>query len=54
MLKTSLALAIGLSSSLAVAATSLTVEDIPKIQSVLQTSISPDGDTVAFTRSVPR
>ncbi|TMN71019.1 S9 family peptidase [Pseudoalteromonas sp. S1727] len=54
MLKTSLALAIGLSSSLAVAATSLTVEDIPKIQSVLQTSISPDGDSVAFTRSVPR
>ena len=54
MLKTSLALAIGFSSSLAVAATSLTVEDIPKIQSVLQTSISPDGDTVAFTRSVPR
>ncbi|MBE0455997.1 S9 family peptidase [Pseudoalteromonas sp. KG3] len=54
MLKTSLALAIGLSSSLAVAATSLTVEDIPKIQSVLQTSISPDGETVAFTRSVPR
>ena len=54
MLKTSLALAIGLTSSLAFAATPLTVEDIPKIQSVIQTSISPDGDNVAFTRSVPR
>jgi dipeptidyl aminopeptidase/acylaminoacyl peptidase len=54
MIKTSLALALGLSSSLAFAATSLTVEDIPKIQSVIQTSISPDGDNVAFTRSVPR
>ncbi|MFY8328358.1 S9 family peptidase [Pseudoalteromonas sp. ZZD1] len=54
MLKTSLALAIGLSSSLAIAATPLTVEDIPKIQSVIQTSVSPDGDSVAFTRSVPR
>ena len=54
MIKTSLALALGLSSSLAFAATSLTVEDIPKIQSVIQTSISPNGDNVAFTRSVPR
>ncbi|MEM5552512.1 S9 family peptidase [Pseudoalteromonas neustonica] len=54
MLKTSLALAIGLTSSLAFAATPLTVEDIPRIQSVIQTSISPDGDNVAFTRSVPR
>ncbi|ALS34861.1 hypothetical protein PTRA_b0372 [Pseudoalteromonas translucida KMM 520] len=54
MLKLSLALAMGLSSSLVSAATALTVEDIPKIQSVIQTSISPDGDNVAFTRSVPR
>ncbi|WP_213608367.1 S9 family peptidase [Pseudoalteromonas sp.] len=54
MLKTSLALAIGLSSSLAFAQSAITVEDIPKIQSVIQTSVSPDGDNVAFTRSIPR
>ena len=54
MLKLSLVLAMGLSSSLVSASTVLTVEDIPKIQSVIQTSISPDGDNVAFTRSVPR
>ncbi|TGE85292.1 S9 family peptidase [Pseudoalteromonas sp. KS88] len=54
MLKTSLALAVGLTSSLAFAATPITIEDIPKIQSVIQTSVSPDGDSVAFTRSVPR
>ncbi len=54
MLKTSLALAIGLSSSVAFAQSAITVEDIPKIKSVLQTSVSPDGDNVAFTRSLPR
>ncbi|MEM6984433.1 MAG: S9 family peptidase, partial [Pseudomonadota bacterium] len=32
----------------------ITVEDIPKIKSVIQTSVSPDGDNVAFTRSLPR
>ena len=54
MLKTSLALAIGLSSSVAFAQSAITVEDIPKIKSVIQTSVSPDGDNVAFTRSLPR
>ncbi len=54
MLKTSLAIAIGLSSSLAFAQSAITVEDIPKVKSVIQTSVSPDGDTVAFTRSLPR
>jgi len=54
MLKTSLALAIGLSSSLAFAQSAITVEDIPKVKSVIQTSISPDGESVAFTRSLPR
>jgi dipeptidyl aminopeptidase/acylaminoacyl peptidase len=54
MLKTSLALAIGLSSSLAFAQSAITVEDIPKVKSVIQTSVSPDGESVAFTRSLPR
>ena len=54
MLKTSLAVAIGLSSSLAFAQSAITVEDIPKVKSVIQTSISPDGESVAFTRSLPR
>ena len=54
MLKTSLAIAIGLSSSLAFAQSAITVEDIPKVKSVIQTSISPDGESVAFTRSLPR
>ncbi|MDX1726657.1 MAG: S9 family peptidase [Pseudoalteromonas tetraodonis] len=54
MLKTSLALAIGLSGSVAFAQSAITVEDIPKIKSVIQTSVSPDGDNVAFTRSLPR
>ncbi len=54
MLKTSLAIAIGLSSSLAFAQSAITVEDIPKVKSVIQTSVSPDGDSVAFTRSLPR
>lgn len=54
MLKTSLAIAIGLSSSLAFAQSAITVEDIPKVKSVIQTTVSPDGDSVAFTRSLPR
>ena len=54
MLKTSLAIAIGLSSSLAFAQSAITVEDIPKVKSVIQTTVSPDGDNVAFTRSLPR
>ena len=54
MLKTALALAVGLSSTLATANDTITIDDIPTIQSVIQTSVSPDGDSVAFTRSVPR
>ncbi|WP_024602722.1 MULTISPECIES: S9 family peptidase [unclassified Pseudoalteromonas] len=54
MLKTSLAIAIGLSSSVAFAQSAITVEDIPKVKSVIQTTVSPDGDSVAFTRSLPR
>jgi dipeptidyl aminopeptidase/acylaminoacyl peptidase len=54
MLKTSLAIAIGLSSSLAFAQSAITVEDIPKVKSVIQTTVSPNGDSVAFTRSLPR
>ncbi|WP_372762375.1 prolyl oligopeptidase family serine peptidase [Pseudoalteromonas sp.] len=54
MLKTSLALAIGLTSTVAFAQSTITIEDIPKIQSVNQATVSPSGDNVAFTRSVPR
>ncbi|QMW16235.1 MULTISPECIES: alpha/beta hydrolase family protein [Pseudoalteromonas] len=54
MLKSVLALAVGLSSTFAVANDTITIDDIPLIQSVVQTSVSPDGDNVAFTRSVPR
>jgi len=35
-------------------ADTITIEDIPKIKSVIQTSVSPSGDYVAFTRSLPR
>ncbi|GHG04251.1 S9 family peptidase [Thalassotalea marina] len=32
----------------------ITIDDIPTIQSVAQSVISPSGDYVAFTRSIPR
>lgn len=32
----------------------ITIEDIPKIKSVLQSSISPSGNLIAYTRSAPR
>ncbi|WP_462159680.1 S9 family peptidase [Pseudoalteromonas sp. GB56] len=55
LLKTTLALAMGLSASThAIANDTITVEDIPKIKSVIQTAVSPDGEQVAFTRSLPR
>ncbi len=54
MLKSVLALAVGLTSSVASASDTITINDIPIIQSVIQTSVSPDGDNVAYTRSVPR
>jgi len=54
MFRSALAVAIGLTSSIATANNTITIEDIPKVQSVVQTQVSPDGDSVAFTRSVPR
>ena len=54
LIKSALAVALGLSTSAAFANDTLTLEDLTKIQSVGQTAISPDGDAVAFTRSVPR
>jgi len=32
----------------------ITIEDIPKIKSVVQSAVSPSGDMVAYTRSLPR
>ncbi|MEJ6476890.1 S9 family peptidase [Pseudoalteromonas piscicida] len=54
LLKSALALAMGFSSAASLASDIITIEDIPKIQSVSSTSVSPDGELVAFTRSVPR
>ncbi|KZW98636.1 peptidase S9 [Pseudoalteromonas luteoviolacea] len=56
LIKTTLALAIGLASASSIAskADTITVEDIPKIQKVVSAVVSPDGESVAFTRSVPR
>ncbi|TQF67631.1 alpha/beta hydrolase family protein [Pseudoalteromonas luteoviolacea] len=56
LIKTTLALAIGLvsASSIASNADTITIEDIPKIQKVVSSAVSPDGESVAFTRSVPR
>lgn len=45
---------LGLSATQAMANNGLSVEDLTKIQSVIQTKVSPDGEQVAFTRSVPR
>ncbi|KZN31627.1 peptidase S9 [Pseudoalteromonas luteoviolacea CPMOR-2] len=56
LIKTTLALAIGLvsASSIASNADTITIKDIPKIQKVVSSAVSPDGESVAFTRSVPR
>ncbi|WMO16170.1 S9 family peptidase [Pseudoalteromonas piscicida] len=54
LLKSALALAMGFTSAVSLASDTITIEDIPKIQSVSSTSVSPDGELVAFTRSVPR
>ncbi|ASD69758.1 S9 family peptidase [Pseudoalteromonas piscicida] len=54
LLKSALALAMGFTSAASLASDTITIEDIPKIQSVSSTSVSPDGELVAFTRSVPR
>ncbi|OUL58016.1 S9 family peptidase [Pseudoalteromonas ulvae] len=54
LIKSAIALAVGLASAQVVANDTITIEDIPKIQSVVQSVVSPDGEQVAFTRSVPR
>ncbi|ALO44495.1 S9 family peptidase [Pseudoalteromonas phenolica] len=54
LIKTTIALAVGLVTSTAFANDTITIEDIPKIQSVGQTAVDPEGELVAFTRSVPR
>lgn len=54
LLKSALALAMGLSCTAYASSDTITVEDIPKIQSVSSAAISPDGEMVAFTRAVPR
>jgi len=54
LIKSTIALAVGLVTSSAFANDTITIEDIPKIQSVGQTAVDPEGELVAFTRSVPR
>ncbi|RRS09272.1 S9 family peptidase [Pseudoalteromonas sp. J010] len=54
LLKSALALAMGFTSAASLASDTINIEDIPKIQSVSSTSVSPNGELVAFTRSVPR
>ena len=54
LIKSALAVALGLTSTVSLANDTLTLEDLTKIQTVGQTIVSPDGDSVAFTRSVPR
>ncbi|SET70707.1 S9 family peptidase [Thalassotalea agarivorans] len=48
------ALCIGTLSVSAAANNTITIEDIPKVKSVIQSQVSPSGDYVAFTRSIPR
>lgn len=38
----------------ALASDVITIEDIPKIKSVLQSAVSPNGERIAYTRSLPR
>ncbi|AOT20159.1 PD40 domain-containing protein [Pseudoalteromonas luteoviolacea] len=57
LIKSAIALAVGLVSTSSIASTQsnvITLEDIPKIQKVVSAQVSPDGESVAFTRSVPR
>lgn len=54
LMKPAIALAISWASAAAFASNTITIDDIPKIKSVIQTAVSPDGDHVAFTRSAPR
>jgi dipeptidyl aminopeptidase/acylaminoacyl peptidase len=50
----SLVALLSLASATALASDVITIEDIPKIKSVGHSVISPSGDHVAFTRSLPR
>lgn len=52
--QTLLALTLGLTSTCTFAQDRLSIDDIPTIQAVIHSSISPNGKWVAFTRSVPR
>ena len=55
MLKQNLIVAaLGLVSATAFASNVITIEDIPKIKSVVQSVVSPSGDHVAYTRTQPR
>ncbi len=48
------AVALGLSSHVTAKSAGFSIEDITKVQSVTNAQVSPSGDHVAFTRSVPR
>jgi dipeptidyl aminopeptidase/acylaminoacyl peptidase len=50
----SLVAMLSIASASAYAGDTITIEDIPKIKSVVQSAVSPSGDHVAYTRSVPR
>ncbi|WP_299788458.1 S9 family peptidase [uncultured Shewanella sp.] len=52
--KHALAIAVGLLSFSASANDAITAEELATLQQVTQVQVSPDGDSVAFTRSVPR
>ena len=54
LIKSALAVALSLVATTTYANDTLTLEDLTKIKSVGQTVVSPDGDSVAFLRSVPR
>jgi dipeptidyl aminopeptidase/acylaminoacyl peptidase len=43
-----------IASAVVFAEDAITIEDIPKIKSVVQSAVSPDGDTIAYTRTLPR
>lgn len=54
LLKSILAVSIGLGATSVVANEKITIDDIAKLQSVTSSVVSPAGDKIAFTRSVPR
>ena len=50
----SLVALVSLASVSALASDVITIEDIPKVKSVRNSVISPSGDHIAFTRTLPR